>query len=929
MVLFSMLLLLAALSSKGVNGTNDSAPSENASFSLLNQSNEPPACIDCDHDGFVWPFDCNDNDSNIHPNATETAYDGIDQDCDGFDLADVDMDGFCKLGYLIQNCTRQCPKEVGSVGADCRDNDSNLRPDAQEIFKNGMDDDCNASTPDSLVFRFSTNKQQYFLSESGTFTINAPPCANVYVTITTPTSRHNSILSFAGPYPLTQNIPYLRRVGNYSLDAVATYLNYSNSTAVNLVVENTLTAMIDSASRVQIGAALSLNALASGGLGSLTYLWSFGDGSQATGAAASHYYNVPGYYKVSVAVNDSEQNSVTVAKTVEVSEKFTFKATVRNATSVIRNARVKFNGAEEYTNSDGLATFGSMSRAVYHLDVHHSGYYDYDQDINLTSNLSMTVQLNRTDSSTPSIVLLGPNDGQQFDSAPVTVRFSAFDTSTMQCVLYLSFDNVWWSKESVYESVQSNVEKNYVFNSLSPGTYWWKVRCEDSSANADFSQVLKFVIRPVASSGSSSNQEVNQQTLDEQQAVQAQDDELIRQIDASLDMLSKLPSREQEAVRLMQLDQEITKAKRNIQNYNRDLFNVRYRKLNESGRLELTDEISRNLELEKKKIVTNVQVLDSSNFVKYLSQEEIVSAASLLSSANLSGVSAKGLARLQTMATVSAEVMVVKLEYLFADARTVTVVQKDVKIANSSGIAGIAEIVPKDIASNADELSVRGEFQILQKDPILKFGSNQSTTIYYSVGREISPSKLEKTLTLVLPNGVTEQPAELITGFAIGSLLKNTVSNTIYLVALAVVIASFTGLAYFWDGILQHLPVKTSEEVRRINSLSGRIDLCLKGQDLETAKKLYQDIKEIYKQMNPKVKSKVGSGVLGLYHRLQLADLMTTAKWIEGCCEQSDYQKATLFYQRLNQIYSALPKQFKERALDKCLEVRKKLNEKK
>lgn len=41
---------------------------------------------DIDRDGFSKTVDCNDSDASVYPGAVETAFDGIDQDCNGYDL---------------------------------------------------------------------------------------------------------------------------------------------------------------------------------------------------------------------------------------------------------------------------------------------------------------------------------------------------------------------------------------------------------------------------------------------------------------------------------------------------------------------------------------------------------------------------------------------------------------------------------------------------------------------------------------------------------------------------------------------------------------------------------------------------------------------------------------------------------------------------
>lgn len=98
---------------------------ENAKKLFINSINWLTELRDADKDGFNITVDCNDDNPNIHPGANEIPYNGLDDDCSGGDLVDVDGDNY---------------NSSLAGGNDCNDNDANINPGSTDKKNNCIND---------------------------------------------------------------------------------------------------------------------------------------------------------------------------------------------------------------------------------------------------------------------------------------------------------------------------------------------------------------------------------------------------------------------------------------------------------------------------------------------------------------------------------------------------------------------------------------------------------------------------------------------------------------------------------------------------------------------------------------------------------------------------------------------------------------------
>jgi len=102
--------------------------------------------------------DCDDLDSDINPDATEIWYDDIDQNCDGLNDFDQDLDGFVHIDH---------PLGVGGSATgtgDCDDLDSDINPDADEIC-DGIDNNCDTEEDEGFFVEMLYSSNDYCFND--------------------------------------------------------------------------------------------------------------------------------------------------------------------------------------------------------------------------------------------------------------------------------------------------------------------------------------------------------------------------------------------------------------------------------------------------------------------------------------------------------------------------------------------------------------------------------------------------------------------------------------------------------------------------------------------------------------------------------------------------------------------------------------------
>jgi hypothetical protein len=569
----------------------------------------------------------------------------------------------------------------------------------------------------------------------------------------------------------------------------------------------------------------------------------------------------------------------------------------------------------------------------------------YSQDGKYTVNLSatilgvttFTIQKNginvsdnptgssNTDSASPSISLLEPNDEAIIYGSAVNFSYKASDSVKIQNCTFKLYENCasmsYCSTSSSNLIFPTNSQQNSIANNYSvqnnkkvevnlkdfeDGIYEWLVECYDNSSNYDWEVGFFKIINE-----NSSEKLENYSQKEEIEDLKGQADSFLTK-DFNLE--------EKEVLEDLNLLNETRYYKKRLLDIEQ-FFEENYKYVStEALRKQKTDEYLAEIENIKNEIPKSIAIKESSEYTKNSVDkdfESIVQEYFDSTNTQIGKSSIQKLARinkeLQNEISVSTKVKSIEIEYANGTSK-LTLVKKGLNLNNDS-YNKILEIIPKEIAESAEEITFLTENNVINGDPIFEvnYENLEKKEIIYYINKSVKLKEFEKTDTLLFEDNLNKFEGGF-TGFFIADL--GSLDFTLYFIIAFILVVVLLFIVPFVFKKFKILNWRKEPNVVRVMNLIEDIQRLLKEKEIENAREKYYKIKEIYPLLPNKTKSYFYEKINEMLIKIDRKDIFGLVKEYQEAKRKWNKEDYMRLYEDIKKIYERLPEKDRKKVYD-------------
>ncbi len=520
------------------------------------------------------------------------------------------------------------------------------------------------------------------------------------------------------------------------------------------------------------------------------------------------------------------------------------------------------------------------------------------------------------DNEEPTVSMLYPSDNADLNQDSITLRYKAEDNVKIKnCTFELynysgGIGTLDYSK--VNENPGNNQEVSIALKNFNEGKYSWNVYCCDNSSNCN--DDLEYYREFTVSLNTTISTTIEDANYSQKQEVQ----DLISKVNEFVTKRDTYTAEEKDILEDLEISKDIDFYRKRLNQIDQDLgHNLKFIE-DVSKRQEREQELINEIKEIKENIPVDLKIIESKEFVKnsltkdmktivtdYLDAKGIKTEKSTVN--KLSELNIKA----QNYLVVSTEVRQIQINYIDY-IKELTLVTKSIELKNNN-FSTLLEIIPKEVAENAEDVTFITPATIIKEDPIFEISVDdlENEELIYYINKPISTSKIEETDTLIFKEFAVNN---LITGFFI---LDSDMSNWIYYIVLIFLITVIATMLWYYLRNRKIMEWKKEENVVRVLACIREANSSLERKDIESAKEKYNKIKELFPLLPAGCRKHLNKKVSKIRREIDKKEIFSLLKEFETAKREQRKQDAEILYKKVQPIYKRLPKKYQQRVYER------------